>query len=188
MHHRITFVLAAMLATAIALPRANGAQTPQAWMKENAGLSNADVVSIYTILLNQQLRAKIAKGDDVIEDVEFILFDSKGRTVVDLLLKEREIADLQRMPPGQQTAEFQKLHAKFAGLLAGDTSGGAGLFDEHEKPVTSFREKLRSFLKERRPEDFVMFVGFKKSGKNHVYAVVEKDRVEFRTDAPTASK
>ncbi|MFZ5478323.1 MAG: hypothetical protein ACOZNI_16265 [Myxococcota bacterium] len=157
------------------------------WAEKPAGLTNADVLDLYSNILTARINAEMADPRTGTQ-AQVILLDRDGKTHLQMLIPEAAIAEVQKMAPGQQTAEMLKMHQGLVKAVRESGEQKIDLFDSVSAYPTAASRQLAEFMRSRTDADWVVTIGFKKGGKHHIYASVSGGRVDFNPEAPVASK
>jgi hypothetical protein len=186
----ISIVQALFLCLHLTSPAA-AAPPDAAWLEKPAQLTMIDMLNLYSVVMSN---AAVWDVDDLkqqgIEAVNFHLVDAEGKSHIEIVFEERMVVELQREPPGKQTAALQELHGIFSTIfneIAEDISG-QGLFERITGVTSPLDEEIGTFLASREPADMVLSIGFEHGSNNHLYATVTSAGVTFDPDCPVAEE
>ncbi len=175
------FYFLLLVHTALAAP------AEQAWLNAPAVITRADMMELYSQVISARMNSQADKMKPIVA-LEARLVDREGKTHFDIVLSEEAIAKMQKQPPGQQTGDLLKIHAKMVEALGRIGEERAGPFHDQDVVQTSFGKELSDFIRSRTAADVVITVGFKRDKAAYRYASVHDGRVDFDPAAPIAKE
>lgn len=150
----------------------------------------ADALSLYSQIMTLQMLAALPNADTV-EGMELVLADVHGKTTLIVNFSAQVVSKLQTEPPAEQVKGLQKIRTAFHTLFTKLASGEykvekLGTVYANLYAASHLEQTVSTYLASRKPEDFVLRVGFSQDGLVHLYAIVSEAGVQFSPDAPTA--